>query len=249
MADFIAVVPARWASSRLPGKALADIGGRPMIARTLQRAAQSGAARVIAATDDERIAACARAFGFEAVITGECDCGSARAAEAARILAFADDAIVVNVQGDEPLIAPALIGKVANALAANEQAVCASAARPLRDAAAYHSPAVVKVAVDRDAMAKWFSRAPLPMPRDAVSAPPPGTLAHIGIYAYRAAFLRRFPHLAPGPFESAEKLEQLRILWHGYQIALVIDEESEEGIGVDTPADLARARAAIAAAE
>lgn len=234
--EFVAIVPARRDSSRLPGKPLADIGGEPMLVLALRRAAMSGAARALAATDDEEIAAVARAAGFECVLTGACASGSERAARAAADCGISDDAIVVNVQGDEPFLEPELPRRTAALLAASPQCVCATAMRPPRGIAELDDPSAVKVLADADGRARYFSRAVIPH-----GAPPSSARIHIGVYAYRMNFLRRLSSLSPAPAEAAENLEQLRILWHGESIAL-LDCESES-FGVDTPADLEKARA------
>lgn len=252
--DFTVLIPARLQSTRLPRKALADIGGRPMVVRVAERALASGAATVVVATDDAAIvAACAR-HGVRALLTRRDHAsGSDRLAEACERLALPDDAIVVNLQGDEPLMDPALIRAVANCLRERPDAPIATAAHPIRDAAQFHNPNVVKVVLDARHNALLFSRAPIPCQRDHTAdtdpaaelprAPPP--LRHIGIYAYRAAYLRAFPRLPPAPLERCEALEQLRALWHGDRIAVHVTE-SAPAAGVDTAADLERVRAAWA---
>jgi 3-deoxy-manno-octulosonate cytidylyltransferase (CMP-KDO synthetase) len=233
---FSVLIPARFASTRFPGKPLADIGGKPMVVRVCERARESGAAPVCVATDDQRIAQAVRAHGFEARMTRpEHASGTERIAEAAAQLGLADDAIVVNVQGDEPLIAPRLIARVAAALAARLDASVATACHPLDDARAFANPNVVKAVLDARGDALYFSRAGVPFPRDGGA---PRAYRHVGIYAYRAAFLRRYAGLEPAPLEAIEQLEQLRVLWHGLRIATVI-EEGAIPPGVDTPADLA----------
>ena len=234
MARFAAIIPARYASTRFPGKPLADLGGKPMVVRVCERARASGADPVCVATDDARIADAVRKHGFEARMTrAEHASGTERIAEAAAQLGLADEAIVVNVQGDEPLIAPQLIARVAAALEANPQASVATACHPIHDAAEFANPNVVKAVLNAKGEALYFSRAAIPHPRSGA----PQALRHIGIYAYRAAFLERYASLAPSPLEVAEQLEQLRVLWHGYRIATVI-EEGAVPPGVDTPADL-----------
>ena len=234
MTSFAAVIPARYASTRFPGKPLADLGGKPMVVRVCERARASGADPVCVATDDARIADAVRKHGFDARMTraGHAS-GTERIAEAAAQLGLADDAIVVNVQGDEPLIAPQLIARVAAALERNPQASVATACHPLHDAAEFANPNVVKAVLNAKGEALYFSRAAIPHCR---SGAPQG-LRHVGIYAYRVGFLKRYASLAPSPLEVAEQLEQLRVLWHGYRIATVI-EEGAIPPGVDTPADL-----------
>ena len=234
MTSFAAVIPARYASTRFPGKPLADLGGKPMVVRVCERARASGADPVCVATDDARIAEAVRKHGFDARMTraGHAS-GTERIAEAAVQMGLADEAIVVNVQGDEPLIAPPLIAKVAAALQANPQASVATACHPIHDAAEFANPNVVKAVLNAKGEALYFSRAGIPHPRSGA----PQALRHVGIYAYRAAFLERYASLAPSPLEVAEQLEQLRVLWHGYRIATVI-EEGAIPPGVDTPADL-----------
>jgi 3-deoxy-manno-octulosonate cytidylyltransferase (CMP-KDO synthetase) len=234
MLAFAAVIPARYASTRFPGKPLADLGGKPMVVRVCERARESGAQLVCVATDDERIAAAVRAAGFEARMTrAEHPSGTDRIADAAAQLGLADAAIVVNVQGDEPLIAPQLIARVARALADNPDASVATACHPITHAADIANPNVVKAVLNAKGEALYFSRAPIPYTRQGA----PRALRHVGIYAYRVGFLRRYASLAPSPLEAAEQLEQLRVLWHGFRITAVI-EEGEIPPGVDTPADL-----------
>jgi len=232
--SFAAVIPARYASTRFPGKPLADLGGKPMVVRVCERARESGADPVCVATDDARIAEAVRKHGFDARMTrtGHAS-GTERIAEAAAQLGLAGEAIVVNVQGDEPLVAPQLIARVAAALERNPQASVATACHPIHDAAEFANPNVVKAVLNAKGEALYFSRAAIPHPRSGA----PQALRHIGIYAYRAAFLGRYASLAPSPLEVAEQLEQLRVLWHGYRIATVI-EEGAIAPGVDTPADL-----------
>ncbi len=250
--SFVAILPARLASTRLPRKPLADIGGLPMVVRVAQRAAASGAQRVVVAADGEEIAGACRAHGVEAVLTSpDHPTGTDRLAEACTLLDLADDAIVVNVQGDEPLIPPPVIADVAALLARQPDCAIATAAHPLHDAAEFFSPNVVKVVVDRTSRALLFSRAPIPWARDAFaadrSALPVGlpALRHVGLYAYRGAFLRAYPKLARDPLEAFESLEQLRALTHGYRIAVLMLAAALPP-GVDTPEDLERARAALA---
>jgi len=246
--SFIALIPARMASTRLPGKPLADIGGKPMVLRVAERAARSGAARVYIATDDARVAQAAAAHGQAALLTrADHPTGTDRLAEAIEQLGLDDDAIVVNVQGDEPLIEPALIDAVAAKLQDHAGAAIATCACPLADADALFNPNVVKVVCGADGRALYFSRAPIPWARDALAdgrrvlAPGLPALHHIGLYAYRAGFLRRFPALPQGALERYEALEQLRALEHGH--AIVVHRTPQPPMaGVDTPADLERVR-------
>jgi len=232
--SFAAIVPARYASTRFPGKPLADIGGKPMVVRVCERARASGADPVCVATDDARIAEAVRKHGFDARMTrADHASGTDRIAEAAAQLGLADEAIVVNVQGDEPLIAPQLIARVAAALQQNPQASVSTACHPIHDAADFANPNVVKAVLNAKGEALYFSRAGIPHPRQGE----PRALRHVGIYAYRVGFLRRYAALEPSPLEVTEQLEQLRVLWHGFRIAAVI-EEGAIPPGVDTPADL-----------
>lgn len=249
---FIAIVPARLGSTRLPRKPLADLGGLPMVVRVAQRAAASGAARVVVAADaDETVAACAR-HGVEALLTSPAHpTGTDRLAEAAALLRLPPDTLVVNVQGDEPLIPPAVVAEVAALLARRSDCAMATAAHPLADAAEFFSPHVVKVVTDRNGRALLFSRAPIPWARDAFANDrnrlPAGlpALRHVGLYAYRAGFLARYPGLPRAPIEEQESLEQLRALWHGEGIA-VLALQSPLPPGVDTPEDLAQVRGLLA---
>lgn len=254
---FTVVIPARYASSRFPGKPLADIGGKPMVVRVAERAAKSGAAQVIVATDDARIATAVEDHGFHAMMTRTNHAtGTDRLAEVAVKLRLTAQQIVVNVQGDEPMIAPALIRKVAENLAAHRNAAIATAACRIRDARDLTNPGVVKVVLDAQGHALYFSRAPIPWARDAFSkeksvssirALPPAlpALRHLGIYAYRCSFLRAYSRLKPAAIETFEALEQLRALAHGYRISVVITTAAPHP-GVDTPADLRRVRRLIA---
>ncbi len=247
--SFTVLVPARLASSRLPGKPLADIGGLPMVVRVAQRAALSGALRVVVAADDERIVqACVR-HGVDAILTrADHATGSDRLAEACERLGLAGDDAVVNVQGDEPLIEPALITACAALLDAQPDCVMSTAAHAIDSAEDFANPNVVKVVLDAAGRALYFSRAPIPHWRDADSLQAlaqPAPLRHIGIYACRAGFLRRFPSLAASPLEAIEALEQLRVLWHGERIAVHVSA-LRPGPGVDTPQDLERVRALFA---
>ncbi|WP_287028144.1 3-deoxy-manno-octulosonate cytidylyltransferase [Pseudomonas sp. UBA6310] len=247
-ADFTVVIPARYASSRLPGKPLQEIAGKPMVRHVWEQARKSAARRVVIATDDERIVAACRAFGADVLLTrADHNSGTDRLAEVATQLGLADDAIVVNVQGDEPLIPPVIIDQVAGNLAAHPEAGIATLAEPIEDVASLFNANVVKVVSDLDGLALTFSRAPLPWARDAFAVSreqlPDGIpyRRHIGIYAYRARFLFDFVAWGPCWLESAESLEQLRALWHGVRIH-VGDALEAPPTGVDTPEDLQRVR-------
>jgi 3-deoxy-manno-octulosonate cytidylyltransferase (CMP-KDO synthetase) len=252
MAGFVVVVPARFASSRLPGKMLADIAGKPMVIRVAEQAARSSAERVVIATDHDDILMSARAYDICAVLTKTSHpTGTDRLAEVVDILGLSDADIVVNVQGDEPLIEPRLIDAVAALLAHDQQSDVATCASPIASAETLFNPNVVKVVCDQQQRALYFSRAPIPWDRDTLAqggqlmtAKLPA-LHHIGIYAYRASFLRRFPRLSPGVLEQIESLEQLRALEHGFRIA-VKTVPSSPMAGVDTEKDLARVRAHFA---
>jgi 3-deoxy-manno-octulosonate cytidylyltransferase (CMP-KDO synthetase) len=245
---FVVVIPARFASSRFPGKPLQSIGDKPMVQWVWQQACKSSATRVVVATDDTRIAEACRGFGAEVLMTAaEHNSGTDRLAEVARALGLASDAIVVNVQGDEPLIPPAVIDQVARNLAAHPEAGMATLAEPIEDVQALFNPNVVKVAADINGLALTFSRAPLPWARDQFAADrerlPEGIpyRRHIGIYAYRAGFLQDFVAWGPCWLENVEHLEQLRALWHGVRIH-VEDALEAPPAGVDTPEDLERVR-------
>jgi len=238
---FHVVIPARYASTRFPGKPLADLAGKPMVVRVCERAARSGAAGVHVATDDKRIFDVVKAHGHRAIMTrAEHASGTDRLAEAAHKLKLAERDIVVNVQGDEPLIAPALIAQVARALSSRRKASVSTACHAIHDEAALASPNVVKVVLDAEGYALYFSRARIPYPREA-GAP---CYRHAGIYGYRVGFLKKYARLKPAPLEKSEALEQLRVLWHGYRIAVAISE-TEIPPGVDTPQDLEAVRRMI----
>jgi 3-deoxy-manno-octulosonate cytidylyltransferase (CMP-KDO synthetase) len=243
--SFTVLIPARLASTRLPNKPLADIAGTPMVVRVAQRVLSiSGSKpRVVVAADSPEIVAACQLHGVDAVLTRvDHPSGSDRLAEACALLGLADDEIVVNVQGDEPLIDPALVAAVANLLQNTPQAQMSTAAHAIDSVAEFHNPNVVKVVLDAQNMGLYFSRSPIAYPRDAPDAlPHPAPLRHIGIYGYRAGFLRQFPMLAQAPIELTESLEQLRALWHGYRIAVFVTDRAP-GAGVDTPEDLARVR-------
>jgi 3-deoxy-manno-octulosonate cytidylyltransferase (CMP-KDO synthetase) len=238
---FHVVVPARYASSRLPGKPLADIGGTPMILHVVARARESGAESVTVATDDVRVMQVVLNAGHRAVMTSpDHASGTERLVEVVNTLGWNDDTLVVNVQGDEPLIAPALIAAAAQQLAAHDDAVIATLAHRIADHADFMNPNVVKVVTDGLGYALYFSRAPIPWPRDTSEVS--HALRHIGLYAYRAGFLRVYSSLAPSPLESIEMLEQLRVLWHGHRISLGVVADAPAP-GVDTADDLDRVRA------
>lgn len=251
MSGFSVIIPTRLASSRLPEKALADLGGKPMVVRVAERAQLSAAGRIWVATDHPDIAAACERHGVAAVMTdARHDSGTTRLAEAVQLLGLPDDEIVVNVQGDEPLIDPELINRTADLLAASS-APMATAAHPIAEVAEFLNPNCVKVVLNRQQQALYFSRAPIAYPRDAFAggqkALPAGyaPLRHIGLYAYRTAFLKQYAALAPSPLEGIESLEQLRVLWHGHAIAVAITEQAPAA-GVDTPEDLQRVAAYFA---
>lgn len=244
--SFKAVIPARFASTRLPGKPLADIAGKPMVVRVAERALQSAASEVWVATDHEGVADAVRSHGLNVCLTSPHHAsGTDRLAEVARQRGWGDGEIIVNVQGDEPLIAPDLIDSVANHLAHCPNAAISTACHPLRGREEMFNPNVVKVVLDRASYALYFSRAPIPYARDAFAANAfPADLPamrHIGLYAYRAEFLRVYGELAPSPIERFEALEQLRALWHGYRISVAVSDAAPE-TGVDTQEDLDRVR-------
>ena len=249
--SFTVLIPARLASTRLPDKPLADIGGLPMVVRVAQRAALSGARQVVVATDSDRILAACEQHGTRAVLTrADHPTGSDRLAEACERLGLDGEDRIVNVQGDEPLIDPALIDACAELLVQRSDCVMSTAAHGLEDPTQFGNPNVVKVVTDALGRALYFSRAPIPWWRDAPQAGQPASgagspLRHIGIYGYRAGFLRRFPQLSLSPLETVESLEQLRVLWHGERIAVHVAAQAP-GAGVDTPEDLARVRALFA---
>jgi len=244
--SFVVIIPARLASTRLPNKPLADLGGKPMVVRVAERARASGAARIIVATDHADIAAACAEHGVDACMTrADHPSGTDRIAEVARTLGLADDAVVVNLQGDEPLIDPALLSACAARI--GREVPMATCAHPLHDAADAFNPNVVKVVLDKRGRALYFSRATIPWHRDAFAHSreqlPAGyvPLRHIGLYAYSNAFLQQYPQLEAAPLETIEALEQLRVLWHGYPIAVHVTEQAPQA-GVDTPEDLARVR-------
>lgn len=243
---FIVAIPARYGSTRLPAKPLRDIGGVTMVARVAQRALQAGASQVVVAVDDARVATALEGQGVDVCMTrADHASGSDRLAEVAAHYGWPDDAIVVNLQGDEPFAPAAGIREVARALAEDDAPV-ATLATPIADAHELFDPNVVKLVRGADGRALYFSRAPLPWARDAFAADrttlPSDVpfLRHIGIYAYRAGFLARYTGLSRTPLEQAESLEQLRVLEHGFPIAVRLTPEPFPP-GIDTEADLARA--------
>ncbi|MBB5609712.1 MULTISPECIES: 3-deoxy-manno-octulosonate cytidylyltransferase [unclassified Janthinobacterium] len=245
--SFIVIIPARLASTRLPNKPLADLGGKPMVVRVAEQAALSGASRIIVATDHEDIRAACAAHGVEVCLTrSDHPSGTDRIAEVARTLDLADDAVVVNLQGDEPLIDPSLLAACAAQIGVHVP--MATCAHPLHDAADAFNPNVVKVVLDKAGRALYFSRATIPWHRDGFAQSkdslPAGyvPLRHIGLYAYSNAFLQAYPGLSVSPLEGIEALEQLRVLWHGYAIAVHVTD-SAPAAGVDTPEDLVRVQA------
>ena len=247
MLDFKVVIPARFASTRLPGKPLLDIVGKPMVIRVAEQAAQSGAQQIIIATDHQPIVAAALEHGFQACMTRvDHTSGTDRIAEVAAQQGWPDDTIVVNVQGDEPLIPPQLIRAVAQHLHDHPECAMATACHAIHDEASMRNPNIVKVVLDKSGNALYFSRAPIPWPRDAYAQNQPlpqnvDVLRHVGIYAYRACFLRDFGELAPAPLEQIESLEQLRALYYGYKIGVTKTDQAPPS-GVDTEQDLQIAR-------
>lgn len=246
---FTVLIPARLASTRLPNKPLADIAGLPMVVRVAQRVASGlpAGTRVVVAGDSPEILQACQRHGVEAVLTRpDHPSGSDRLAEACDLLALSDDGLVVNVQGDEPLIDPALVSAVAELLVQRPEASMSTAAHPIHEVADFANPNVVKVVLDARDLALYFSRAPIAWWRDGFtdgiqSLPSPAPLRHIGLYGYRVGFLRQFPKLSQAPIEVTEALEQLRALWHGHRIAVHVTPHAP-GAGVDTPEDLERVR-------
>jgi len=251
---YTVLIPARLASTRLPNKPLADLAGAPMVVRVAQRVRGGvpAATRIVVAGDNPSIVQACQNHGIEAILTREDHAsGSDRLAEACDILALADDAIVVNVQGDEPLIDPSLVQAVAGVLKAQPTASMGTAAHAIDAVADFVNPNVVKVVLDATGLALYFSRAPIAWWRDGFAQgvqilPQPAPLRHIGIYAYRVGFLRLFPQLQQAPIEITEALEQLRAMWHGHRIAVYVSPHAP-GPGVDTPEDLERVRAVFLA--
>jgi 3-deoxy-manno-octulosonate cytidylyltransferase (CMP-KDO synthetase) len=252
---FHVVIPARYASTRLPGKPLVEIAGKPMVVRVAEAATRSGAVDVVVATDDVRVLDAVTAHGYSAVMTrSDHPSGTDRIAEVAQLRGWHDTELVVNVQGDEPLLDPLLVAEVAQALAADAGAAIATAAHPLADMAEFMNPNVVKVVTSSCGRALYFSRAPIPWHRDGLAKQrdrlPEGFAArrHIGLYAYRVSFLRCYGQLAPALMEQWEALEQLRALWHGHAIQ-VVDCAHAPAPGVDTQEDLLRVRAIFASTD
>jgi 3-deoxy-manno-octulosonate cytidylyltransferase (CMP-KDO synthetase) len=244
---FVVLIPARLSASRLPNKPLADLAGIPMVVRVAQRAQLSQAGQVVVATDSAEVMQVCQQFGVNAVMTrADHLSGSDRLAEAATLLGLPDEAIVVNVQGDEPLIEPNSIDAVAQLL--HDQSACSMStlADPITHLEEWHSPHCVKVVLDAQSQAMYFSRASIPHFRggSAEQLPPYPVYRHVGLYAYRCGFLKLYPTLSPAPAEQAEALEQLRVLWHGYRIAVHISQKPSAA-GVDTQADLDRVRALL----
>lgn len=241
------VIPARYASTRLPGKPLLEIGGKPLLAHVVDRARESGAEEVVVATDDQRIHSVAKALGVEVMLTStDHESGTERIAEVIRRSAWQADTCVVNLQGDEPFMPASLIRQVADDLLVHAKAPMATLATPITEPAAIFDPNVVKVLLDGEGYAIYFSRAPIPWDRECFplqpgDEAPEGYLRHIGLYAYRAGFVDRYIDWPASPVESVERLEQLRVLWHGERIHVSVTEE-DTGVGVDTAEDLERAR-------
>jgi len=251
--SFCVLIPARMASSRLPDKPLADIAGLPMVVRVAQRANLSSASRVVVAADDARIVTACQVHGIDAVLTRiDHPSGSDRLAEACDLLGLQDTDVVVNVQGDEPLIDPAAIDAAAQLLQTRSDCSMSTLAHAIDSVEDFANPNVVKVVLDARNTALYFSRAPIAWWRDGfaqgiTALPQPAPLRHVGLYGYRVGFLREFPKLAQAPIEVTESLEQLRAMWHGHRIAVHIVDHSP-GPGVDTPEDLARVRTLLSAA-
>jgi 3-deoxy-manno-octulosonate cytidylyltransferase (CMP-KDO synthetase) len=242
---FKVVIPARYASTRLPGKPLVDIAGKPMVIWVAEQAAKSQADEVVIATDFEKIMQVAQSYQVNAIMTRiDHVSGTDRIAETAQAMGWHDDVIVVNVQGDEPLIDPALINEVALTLAHNHQAVMATACHPIHDESTFLNPNVVKVVMDVHGNALYFSRAPIPYPRDELHKQNIKAHRHIGIYAYRVGFLKQYAQLSATELEKIESLEQLRVLRHGFKIAVSVTENAPAS-GVDTQADLEYVRSVI----
>lgn len=254
MLAFHVVIPARFNSTRLPGKPMLLIGGKPMVVRVAEQAALSGAEQIWIATDHQPIMAAMHEHGFKACMTrADHPSGTDRIAEVVAQHNWGDETIIVNVQGDEPLIPPSLILAVAQHLHDHPECVMATACHPINDEASMRNPNIVKTVLDKAGNAMYFSRAPIPYPRDAFAnnTPLPANLSvlrHIGIYAYRAKFLRAYSQLAPADIEQIESLEQLRVLFHGYKIGVTITQDAPPS-GVDTEADLLIARDKFTAAQ
>jgi 3-deoxy-manno-octulosonate cytidylyltransferase (CMP-KDO synthetase) len=254
--SFTVIIPARLASTRLPNKPLADLGGKPMVVRVAERARESGASRIIVATDHPDILAACAAHGIEACMTrADHPSGTDRIAEVAQTLGLPPEEVVVNLQGDEPLIEPGLLAACAARI--RDGVPMATCAHPIYEVAEVFNPNIVKVVLDKAGRALYFSRATIPWHRDAFArSGDPATqdslpagyapLRHIGLYAYSNAFLQAYPALEASPLETIEALEQLRVLWHGYPIAVHVTDSAPPG-GVDTPDDLERVRKHYAA--
>lgn len=244
---FKIVIPARYASSRLPAKPLLDLGGKPMVVRVAERVTAAGAEEIWVATDHPEVFKVAQAHGLDVVMTREDHpSGTDRIAEVASLLGWGEDTLVVNVQGDEPLVDPAVVAATAAQLAASGAAI-ATVAHPINDSADFFNPNVVKVVTAANGDAIFFSRAPIPYARDHFALDKnslPGSFPayrHVGLYAYRCSFLKAYAGLAMAPVEQFEALEQLRALWHGYRISVALIDEVPAP-GVDTPEDAARMR-------
>ena len=238
MTDFHVVIPARHASTRLPGKPLLLISGKPMVVRVAEQAALSGAQQIWIATDHHAIANVVREHGFKACLTKASHAsGTDRIAEVVEQCDWPDDTIVVNVQGDEPLIPPALIRAVAEHLHSHPECAIATACHAIHDEASMRNPNIVKTVLDKNGNALYFSRAPIPYPRDEAHKQAIQAHRHIGIYAYKVGFLKKYATLAPSNLEKIESLEQLRVLHHGYKIGVAITQNASAS-GVDTQADL-----------
>ena len=244
--EFLVVIPARLGSTRLPRKPLADIGGKPMVIRVAERAQQSNAQSVVVATDSPEIQAACDEYRIECLLTSvDHPTGTDRIAEVAQLLKLPADTLIVNVQGDEPLIPPELINQVAQTLANNAACAISTVAVPIVDATEITNPNVVKVVLNRSNEALYFSRAAIPFVRDPDFEQAVTHLRHLGIYAYRADFLEAYTRLDPAPPEQAEALEQLRAIWNGYRIAVYTAKEAPPA-GVDTAEDLERVRRILA---
>jgi len=247
--SFVVIIPARYASTRLPGKPLVDINGKPMVVHVLERARESGAERIIVATDNEEVMAAVQAVGGEVCMTrADHQSGTERLAEVVEKCGFSDETVIVNVQGDEPMIPPAIIRQVADNLAARRDIGMATLAVPIESAEEAFNPNAVKVVMDAQGYALYFSRATIPWDRDRFAASREtigdSFLRHIGIYGYRAGFIRRYVSWETSPLEQIEMLEQLRVLWYGEKIHVDV-ASVVPGTGVDTPDDLERVRQAM----
>ncbi|MFS2057185.1 3-deoxy-manno-octulosonate cytidylyltransferase [Kosakonia cowanii] len=247
--SFVVIIPARYASTRLPGKPLVDINGKPMVVHVLERARESGAERIIVATDNEEVKVAVQAVGGEVCMTrADHQSGTERLAEVVEKCGFSDETVIVNVQGDEPMIPPAIIRQVADNLAARRDVGMATLAVPIESAEEAFNPNAVKVVMDAQGYALYFSRATIPWDRDRFAASREtigdSFLRHIGIYGYRAGFIRRYVSWQTSPLEQIEMLEQLRVLWYGERIHVDV-ASVVPGTGVDTPEDLERVRQAM----